>query len=287
MAVQDGAVDVAHGVQAHDDVPPEVLLEHLVGLGLVREGGQDVRVLQVRFPQEDAVVVGLDAPDGQVAGGRDELAVIVVAGVVQGVVVRIGLAAGLQELDLVVVAGFPEFLDGPFGLDVIAVEGQVLLHEFLHPGLQELEVLAGEVGAVGLPQVAEIAAGDRMFHIQLAVREHVRGRLVHQEAQGTEIHPPAAVLADVQELDVLVLVHLELEALGDIVDLGRYDREGAVEFEIGQHLGEGGALRVLPECLRVLAIDLQHGNYSLIVVVRFTGREKAMPLASSARPQSL
>ena len=154
-------------------------------------------------------------------------------------------------------------------------------------GFQKLEVLGGEVRAVGLPQVAEIAAGDRMFHIQLAVREHVRGRLVHQEAQGTEIHPPAAVLADVQELDVLVLVHLELEALGDIVDLGRYDREGAVEFEIGQHLGEGGALRVLPECLRVLAIDLQHGNYSLIVVVRFTGREKAMPLASSARPQSL
>ena len=232
-------------------------------------------------------MVGLDAPDGQVAGGGDELAVIVVGGVVQGVVVRVGLTAGLQEFDLVVIAGFPELLDGLVGLDVIPVEGQVLRHEFLHPGFQEFEVLAGQVRAVGLPQVAEVAAGDRVLHVQLAVREHVRGRLVHQEAQGSEVHPPAAGLPDVQELDVLVLVHLELEALGDVVDLGRYDRERAVEFEVGQHLGEGSALRVFPGSLRVLAIDLQHGNYSLIVVVRFTGREKAMPLASSARPQSL
>ena len=66
LAVEDGIIDVAHGVQAHDDVPPEVLLEHLVGLGLVHEGGEDVRILHVRFPQKDAVVVGLDAPDSQV-----------------------------------------------------------------------------------------------------------------------------------------------------------------------------------------------------------------------------
>ena len=287
MAVEDGAVDVAHSVQAHDDVPPEVLLEHLIRLGLVHERGEDIRVLQVGFPQEDPVVIGLDAPDGQVAGGGDEFSVVVVGRVVQGIIVRICLAAGLQELDLVVVAGFPEFLDGLFGLDIIPVERQVLRHEFLHPGFQELQVLAGEVRAVGLAQVAEVAAGNRVLHIQLAVREHVRGRLVHQEAQRAEVHPPPAGFPDVQELDVLVLVHLELEALGDVVDLGRYDRVGPVKFEVGQHLGEGSALRILPGGLRVLAIDLQHGNYSLIVVVRFTGREKAMPLASSARPQSL
>ena len=232
-------------------------------------------------------MVGLDAPDGQVAGGGDEFSVVIVGGVIQGIVVRVGLAAGFQELDLVVVAGFPEFLDGLFGLDVIPVEGQVLRHEFLHPGFQEFEVLASEVRAVGLPQVAEIAAGDRVLHVQLAVREHVRRGLVHQEAQGAEVHPPAAGLPDVEELDVLVLVHLELEALGDVVDLRRHDRVGPVEFEVGQHLGEGCAFRVFPGGLRVLAIDLQHGNYSLMVVVRFTGREKAMPLASSARPQSL
>ena len=115
--------------------------------------------------------------------------------------------------------------------------------------------------------MAEITARDGVFHVQLAVRKHVRGRLEHQEAQGTEIDPPAAGLPDVQEFDVLVLVHLELESLGDVVHLGGDDRVGPVELEIGEHLGEGSAFRILPDSLRVLAIDLQHNGYLIIVVV--------------------
>ena len=263
VPLKDGIIDIAHRVQAHDDVPAEVLLEHLIGLGLVHEGGEDGRVFPVRHPQQDAVVVGLDAPDGQIAGGGDELAVVIVRSIVEGVIVGIGLAARFQEFDLVVVAGFLEFLDGAFGLDVEAVEGEVLVHEFPHPGFQKLEVVAGEVRAVGLPQVAEVAAGDGVLHVQLAVREHVQGRLVHQEAQGTEVNPPSAGVPHVQEFDVLVLVNLELEALGNVVHLRGNDRVGTVELEIREHLDERSPFRIFPGGLRVLAIDLQHGNGGL------------------------
>ena len=250
VPLEDGVIDIAHRVQAHDDVPSEVLLEHIIGLGLVHKGGEDGRVFPVRHPKQDAVVIGLDAPDGQIAGGGDELAVVIVRSIVEGVIVGIGLAARFQELDLVVVAGFLEFLDGAFGLDVEAVEGEVLVHEF-------------QVRSVGLAQVAEIAAGDGMLHVQLAVREHVQGRLVHQEAQGAEVNPPSAGVPHVQELDVLVLVNLEFKALGDVVHLRRNDRVGTVELEIREHLDKGSPFRILPGGLRVLAIDLQHGNGGL------------------------
>ncbi len=68
MALEDGVVHVAHRVQAHDDVPAQVFLEHLIRLGLVHEGRQHGRVMPVGDPEEDAVEQGLDVPDGQVTG---------------------------------------------------------------------------------------------------------------------------------------------------------------------------------------------------------------------------
>ena len=68
VAFEDGVVHVAHRVQAHDDVPAQVLLEHLIRLGLVYEGRQYGRIMPVRDPEENAIEQGLDVPDGQVTG---------------------------------------------------------------------------------------------------------------------------------------------------------------------------------------------------------------------------
>ena len=53
---------------SHEDVPAQVFLEHVEGLGLLHEGGKFRRVVRVRQLEEEAVIVGPDVPDIEVTG---------------------------------------------------------------------------------------------------------------------------------------------------------------------------------------------------------------------------
>ena len=61
-AVQEGFVHVAHRSQAHDDVPAKGFLENLIRARLVHKIGHLGRVLAGGKLQEQAVVVGHNAP---------------------------------------------------------------------------------------------------------------------------------------------------------------------------------------------------------------------------------
>ena len=212
-AVQQGLVHVPHGAQAHDDVPAQGFVEDFEGAGLVNEGSHLGRVIGRRNLQEKTVVVGGQAPDLEVTGRRNQLPIIIVYGVSQGVVVRVGFPAGFQQLHFVVETRFAELLERAVGLDVVAVEGHILLYQFLHTGFQQFRVFRRGVAAIGLSQVAEIAVGDRVLDVQTAAGEDIGRCFVQQEVEGTAVYTHAAGLPDVNELDVLVLVHLELQAL--------------------------------------------------------------------------
>ena len=258
-----GVVDVSDGVEAHDDVPPQVLGEHPVGLGLVHEGGEPGRIVPVRDPEQHAVVVEADVPDGQVSGRRDEFPIEIIRGIPEGVIVRIGLPAGLQQADLVLVPALPEGLDSLLGMDIIAVEGDVFLDDNLHPLLEERDVLRSDRHPVSLSEVAEKAVRDGVFHEDTALREDVRRGFAEQETERAAVGPHAAGLAHVDEFNVLVLVDPEFQALGNVIDLGGDNRVRLVERKLAEHLQEAGAFLEPFGRARVLAVDLDHGYFAI------------------------
>ena len=123
-------------------------------------------------------MVGLNAPDGEITCGRDQFAVEKIGRVSQGIVVRIGLPAGFQQAYLVFKTGLSELLDGFFCLHVVAVEGEVLFHQFLHPDFQQGNLFRSDMGVVGLFHMAEISVGNGVLYVEITARQDVAGGLV-------------------------------------------------------------------------------------------------------------
>ena len=219
--------------------------------------------MPVRDPEQHAVVVEADVPDGQVSGRRDEFPIEIVRGIPEGVIVRIGFPAGLQQADLVLVPALPEGLDSLLGMDVIAVEGDVFLDDDLHPFLEKHDILRSDRRPVGLPEVAEIAVRDGVLHEDTALRKDVRRGFAEQETERAAVGPHAAGLAHVDEFDVLVLVDPEFQALGNVIDLGGDNRVRLVERKLAEHLQEAGAFLEPFGRARVLAVDLDHGYFAI------------------------
>ena len=200
-----------------------------------------------------------DIPHRDVACGGQQAAIIIIYRVAQHVVVHVGLAARLQQPHLVLVAVFPEDLDGLLQPYFAAVEGQVLVDDLLHPCLDLLDVSLLHLAAVRLVELAEIAVGDGMLDFHLGLRADVLRGLAEQEAQGTAVHAAGAGVAQVEEFDVAVVVHAEAQALRDVVDLGRDNGIRAVEFEGREHLLEGSAFVEALGGAGVFAVDGKHG----------------------------
>ena len=241
VAFAAGVVDVSYVGHPHDDVPLQVLVEHLEGLWHVHELCQLRRVFPVRDSQQYSVVEELDAPDFEEAGCRHEAAVVVVHGVSEGIVVGIDLVSGLEQLDLVVHAVLAEYLYGFLSLDFVAVERYVLVYDLSHPFFYELYVLLGQRALVSLVEVAEIAVGDRVLHEDLAAGEYFERCFVEEEIQRPAIDSQSTCGGDVEEFDFLVVVGPVSQSLGYVVDLCGHDLEGSFEFEFVKHLLQGGS----------------------------------------------
>ena len=136
MAVEAGAVDVAHVREAHNVVPAEILGKHLERLGMGHEGRQPRGVVTVGDAEQQAVLIRLEPPDGEVAGGGQQTAVVVVDSVAQRVVVDVHLPAGLEEAHLVVETPLAEQPHSLVSLHLLAAEGDVLVDNLLHPPAQ-------------------------------------------------------------------------------------------------------------------------------------------------------
>ena len=257
-AAQEGFIYVSHRVQAHDDVPAEGFLEHLESLGLVHKGGYAAGVFAGWHLQEHTVMVGDKSPYLQIAGGGHQFSVVIIGRISQRIIICVGFSAGFQEAHLILKACLLEFLDGPFRLHVVAVEGEVLLYQLFHAAFYQGNVLRSDFGVIGLSDMAEIPVGNGVLYVQLTSRQNVTGGLVQQEIQGTAVHAHAAGLPGVYELNVFVLVYLELEPLRHIVHLGRYNGVGTLEFELVEHLHQRCPFRETLGFLGVLAIDLDH-----------------------------
>ena len=251
-----GVVHVADVVEVHNGVPPEALAEHLVGLGLGLEASQLVGSVPVRDAQQHPVFIGGQVPYFKVAGRRHEGVIVVVRSAFQGVVAYVGLAAGLEELHLVVVPHSPEKGYGVVGAHFNALERGVALDYFAHPAADAGHVFRRHGRAFA--QFAEVALRDGTAHLQLAVREQVEAGFAEQEAERPAVGAAARVGTVVQEFYVAAVEGPVFQALGHVVHLGAENVEGTFEFEAGKHFRQSGALLEFLGGAGVLAIYLQH-----------------------------
>ena len=214
--------------------------------------------MPVGNPEEHSTPVGRKIPDLEVARGGDERVVVVVRRVAERVIADIHLAAGLEQLDLVVVAERAELLYRLSDAHLVPAEGYVLLRQRPHAAFHRIYILRREGSAVTLVEGAEISFRNRPSQDDAAAGKHVLRGLYEQEAQRTAVGAAPAVGAVVEELDVPVVEHAELEPFADIVDLGGDYVVGALEVEFRKHLQKGGALLELLVGTGIPAIDPKH-----------------------------
>ena len=258
LPVQAGLVHVAHIAQPHNPVPVESFCEDFEGLRLLAERCQPGRGVTVRHTQQHTAPVWGQTPDFKVTRARDQGIIIVVSRILEGVVVHVNVAAGLQKLDFVLVPEFAEHAYGFGSLHLVAAERNVAGDEFLHPDAYRSHIGVKQGSAVALVDAAEIALGDGPAHHNLAFREEVAGRLVEQEAEGAAIHVASAVGTVVKKFHVPVVEYSEFQAFAHIVDLGAYNVERLVKFEVRNHFKQGGAFLEFQGASVVFAINLEH-----------------------------
>ena len=276
-------VHVAGVAQVHDPVPLEIFREDLEGLRLVHVRGQHFGIVPVRNAQQDAAVIRDDVPDLDIGSRGQQAAVIIVHRIPQRIEIHIGLSARFQQTHLVVVTVFAEYLDRLFQPDFAAMERQVLVDDLLHARLDLADVLFRHRASVGLVPLAEITVRNGMLDLDLRLGADVLRGLAEQEAERAAVHAACAGIAQVQELDVAVVVDAETKALRDIVHLGGNNRVRAFEIELREHLLEGCSFIELLVSLVVLAIDPKHGlRYLLDVQGGIDEVEQVVPDALAA-----
>ena len=97
-------VHITYIIQTSNDVPPQILLEHIIGLRLKHERRQAIRILPVRNSEQKTVITLDKVPDLQIAGRRQQSSIVVIRSISQKVIIRIYILAGIQESNLVYIA---------------------------------------------------------------------------------------------------------------------------------------------------------------------------------------
>ena len=205
-----GFVHGTHVLQAHYHVPAHILGKHAECLGhrldVVEPGG----VFAAGYAQQQAVVVFLKAEHRQIARRGHQRTIVVVHRTVQNIVVAIGLPAGFQQPHLVGESLLAKDGYGILGDCLAAAERHVGIHNLTHTSGNALHIFRLGIAAVGFAEVAEIAARNRVFHIQPAVGEYVLACLVKHKAQRAHVSAHATPCANIQKLHVAALIHPEL-----------------------------------------------------------------------------
>ena len=101
VSAHNSFIHVARIAQAHDDVPARLLGKHPEGLGLRHLLCHLVGVVPVGHAQQQSLLIALQVPHLQVSGRGHQRTVVVIHRIAQRIVVRIDLAARLQQFYLV------------------------------------------------------------------------------------------------------------------------------------------------------------------------------------------
>ena len=78
----------------------------------------------------------------------------------------------------------------------------------------------GQFDGASDAQVAEVALGHGVLHVELALGEKLAYRLVENEAERTDISAHTRRVAHIEKLHVLVVVDPEIESFRAVIDLG-------------------------------------------------------------------
>ena len=213
LTIDTGTVDSSHIVQTHDHVPAHSLGKQFESLWLRCARGKLCRIFTVGHTQQHTIVVYLYAEDLEIAGRRNQSAIVIVDGVAKSIVVGIELSAGLKQTHLVDEPTVAEDLDGLFSQSLCAAERHILVDDLLHASSDLIDIALFDRRTIGLVEVAEITTRDWVLDVQAAVGEDILTRLVEDKAQRTHIDTHPAWVAHVEELHVAVLIDAEFEPL--------------------------------------------------------------------------
>ena len=258
VAFEDGLVDIPDVGKPHNPVPFVRLGEHLESLRLLVKRRQIFRMVAVRDAQQYSSVAELHSECLEVACARHKLIIIVVSHIAKRVAGDVNLAARLQQLHLVEVAGFLEYPDGLLDLEFLAFERNILVHEFPHPRADRLHILLSQKRTIVLVNRAEIALGNRSADCHPAFREQIPCGLVQKEAERTAVEIAADVRPVVQKLHVTVVENPESQPFRHVVHLGGQYLVRLVELELWSDVQQGGPFKELFVCSGVFAVNPYH-----------------------------
>ena len=212
-------IDVADGGNAHDPDPRLVLLEDAEHLLLMYVAVKRVGRRAQRKGEVEAVVVGFDVEQRDIARRGGQRAVEVTRRVVERVELAVKPRTGVQKRDLV-----RETLLGVAGADLggehaLARDGQVAHGEFPHAVAELRRLVGGElVDAVDL--AVEPALAHRVADVERLPRVEVLDGLLQQEPRGALVDADAGEGGDVDETDRHRGIYFVTQLLDAVVDEG-------------------------------------------------------------------
>ena len=214
---------------------------------------ESVRVCAQGQGQVEAVVVGLDVEQRDVARRGGQRAVEITHRVVERIELAVKPRAGVQQGDFV-----GEALLGVAGADLGGEharprDGQVAYGEFPHAAVEFRGVVGGEfVDAVDL--AVEAALAHRMADVERLPGVEVLDGLLQQEPCGALVDADAGERGDVDEPDRHGGIYFVTQLFDAVVDEGREERMQAGRQAFG-NLQQRGSHRDFELSAEVLADD--------------------------------
>ena len=221
-------VEVSHGADAHDALPPMVLLEDLEHLFLMDELGQHARRLQVGDAQQQAVVERLQPEEIELRGVGEQGSVVIIHVVVYPIISGVDGADAAQQLHFGLVALVLEHAYGLLGGYLVAGDGHAGVDNLLHAPPDAVHV--GLFHAAAYLQIHVVSVAHRDVDVDPALGVEVVHGLAEHEEERARIVARARPGGHVEKLHVLVVVEPIVHSLHLIIDFGA---DGAVvHFEI-------------------------------------------------------
>ena len=267
VAREGAGVDLPDCRNAHQRDPRLVLLEDAEHLLLLDVPVERIGSRAQRQGEVEAVVVGLDVEERDVARRGGQRTVEVTHRVVERVELAVKPRPGVQQRQLV-----GETLLGIAGAHLarehpLAGDGQVAHGQFAHASLQPRGIVGGEfVDALDL--AVEAAVPQRVADVERLPGVEVPDRFLQQEPRGALVDPDAGERGDVDETDRDGGVYLVAELFETVVDERGEERIASGRQAFGD-LRQRGSHRDVDLGAEVFTDDFDdvwHNGFSQIMV---------------------
>ena len=156
-----------------------MFLEYVEHLLLLHHLFQYIRVLLVGDAQQQTVVVFHDVEQPDEAGAGKQIAIIVVDGIAQRIIIGIERTRSFQQLHLIFHASLTEDAYGFSGMAFDAMVGDIFGDNLLHPFLDGSYIF--QFDGTADAQIAKIALGYGVLHKQLSFGKQFADSFVKDE----------------------------------------------------------------------------------------------------------